>query len=125
MIARDVSATQGAPESERGGVNTKYQDQFVVAGSRDAWYRRCLSSLEAAGFKKIEANHALYQVSGRFRRWPKPIGRLEISMLPSGDEQTQFMITSVCRTDASAAFGNPNVQLLQIFKDALGAQTEA
>jgi hypothetical protein len=103
-------------------VNTKYQDQFAVAGARDDWYRRCIAAMETAGFKKINANNALYQVSGRYRRWPKPVGRLEISVLPIGEDQTQFVITSVCRTDISAATGNPNVLLLEIFKDALGEQ---
>ena len=100
-------------------MNVKKEDEFVVAGPRDAWYDRCLQAMEDAGFKKIEAHRPLYQVTGHFRRWPKPMGRLEISVLPAGDQQTAFKITSVCRTDISAAFGNPNVQLLKIFKDSL------
>ena len=102
-------------------MNTKKLETFVVEGARDDWYERCLSAMESAGFRKISGNKALFQVSGHFRRFPKPNGRLEIAILPVGDSQTQFSITSVCRTDISAAGGNPNSLLLSIFKDALGA----
>jgi hypothetical protein len=102
-------------------VNTKKLETFVVQGVRDDWYVRCLSAMKSAGFRKVSGNKTLFQVSGHFRRFPKPNGRLEIALLPVGDSQTQLSITSVCRTDISAAGGNPNVLLLSIFKDALGA----
>lgn len=104
-------------------MNVKKQDEFVVAGPREDWYRRCLDAMERAGFKKVDANQALSQITGHFRRWPKPVGRLEISLLPAGDDRTHCMITSVCRTDISAAFGNPNIQLLNIFKRNLTTES--
>jgi len=99
-------------------------EELVLEGTREQWLDLCTQALINSGFKKVEANNSLGQVSGNF----KPIigtlyGEIKVSLLPEGN-YTKIRIEALANVDNEYALAkSPGARLIAKFKEALTTLT--
>ena len=94
-------------------------EELVVAGSRQDWLDRCVAALKRAGFKDVESNATLGQVSGHYRKMTTH-GELLITLMPDGDQQTKMKLRATANIDnIYALVRSPTGRIISEFKTAL------
>ena len=76
------------------------EEEFVVAGDREEWVKRCEEALRAAPhFHDVASSAELFRASARYSR-PPVWGDIHVTLKPEGSGST-------CITARAMAFPNP------------------
>jgi hypothetical protein len=43
------------------------EEEFIVNGDKDVWFRNCTTALDTGGFKDIRENTTLSQIEAKFK----------------------------------------------------------
>lgn len=101
-------------------IRKSMEETLVVAGERGEWLTRCAKGLMVGGFKDVETNTVLGQVTGSYRHFPTH-GELTITAVPAAQSgHTQLTLRSTAAVDnLYALFVSPNKKILSAAKGAL------
>lgn len=101
-------------------IRKSMEETLVVAGERDEWLTRSAKGLMTAGFKDVETNTVLGQVTGTYRNFSTR-GELTITAVPAAQSgHTQLTLRSTAAVDnLYALFVSPNKKILSAAKAAL------
>ena len=98
-------------------VRKTVEDTFVVAGNREQWLAKCKDALAAGGFTAIQANEALGQIKGNYKKFTV-WGSIEITLMPEG-ENTKIIAKAMANVDnIFALFSSPGKKIIEAFKSS-------
>jgi len=94
------------------------EQKFQVNGEINDVENKCTNSLELGGFKKIETNDFLNQISAKYTKMTV-VGKIEIS-LAENDKGIEINVKTTANSDnIFAAFSSPNDKIMNAFKENL------
>ncbi|MGK0448262.1 MAG: hypothetical protein ACJA2M_002048 [Polaribacter sp.] len=94
------------------------EQKFQVNGEINDVKNKCTNSLELGGFKKIETNDFLNQISAKYTKMTV-VGKIEIG-LAENDKGIEINLKTTANSDnIFAVFLSPNDKIMNAFKENL------
>ncbi len=94
------------------------EQQFQVKGEINEIKGKCLNALELGGFKKVETNDFLNQISANYTKMTV-VGKIEI-VLSEKEKGVEINVKTTANSDnVFALFSSPNDKIMNAFKENL------
>ena len=94
------------------------EQQFQVKGETNEVKEKCLNALELGGFKKVETNDFLNQISANYTKLTV-VGKIEI-VLSENEKGIEISIKTTANSDnIFALFSSPNDKIMNAFTENL------
>ncbi len=94
------------------------EQTFQVKGELNEIKQKCINSLELSGFKKIENNELLNQITAKYTKMTV-VGKIEIS-LSENEKGININVKTTANSDnIFALFSSPNDKIMNAFKENL------
>jgi len=94
------------------------EQQFQVKGELNEIKEKCLNALELGGFKKVETNDFLNQISAKYTKMTV-VGKIEI-VLSEKEKGVELNAKTTANSDnVFALFSSPNDKIMSAFKENL------
>ncbi len=90
----------------------------MVASDRAQLLERCQRAMSRGGFKKVEVNGPLFQITGQYHHFTT-WGRLDVTLRPAAGGTELAMRATGNVDNIYALFRSPNQKILQAFKSHL------
>ena len=99
-------------------VRKSKEQSFQVKGELSEIKEKCLNSLELGGFKKIENNDFLNQISAKYTKMTV-VGKIEIGFSENEKGISINVKTTSNSDNIFALFSSPNDKIMNAFKENL------
>ena len=99
-------------------VRKSKEQKFQVKGELDELREKCLNALNSGGFKKIEGNSFLNQLSAKYSK-ATVVGKIEITLVEK-EKGVEINVKSTANSDnIFALFSSPNDKIMNAFSSNL------
>ncbi len=100
-------------------VRKSKEQKFQVKGELDEVREKCVNALNSGGFKKIENNSFLNQLSAKYSK-ATVVGKIEITLVEN-EKGVEINVKSTANSDnIFALFSSPNDKIMSAFSSNLG-----
>lgn len=100
-------------------VRKSKEQKFQVKGELDELKEKCVNALNSGGFKKIENNSFLNQLSAKYSK-ATVVGKIEITLVEN-EKGVEINVKSTANSDnIFALFSSPNDKIMNAFSSNLG-----
>ena len=97
------------------------EQTFNVKGELEPIKQKCVNALETGGFKKIETNDFLNQISAKYSK-STVVGKIDIT-LAEKEKGIEINVKSIANTDnIFALISSPNDKIMNAFSSNLGSK---
>ncbi|WP_165749983.1 hypothetical protein [Cellulophaga sp. Z1A5H] len=100
-------------------VRKSKEQKFQVKGELDELRKKCVKALNSGGFKKIENNSFLNQLTAKYSK-STVVGSIEIALVENANGVEINVKTTANSDNIFALFSSPNDKIMNAFSSNLG-----